>query len=261
MIETGESVVEVEQSAVLTESEVAQATADTPQVAEEASLPSDEVAFEVPDKFKGKSVEDVIKSYQELEKFKGNNVEPVEETTPKEGEDFTKEAYDKYATALDTNGALSEAEYAELAEAGYDKPTVDAEIANRSAAKEFQAYKQEKAILDIIEPLGGGKDKFKDVASWAKETKTEADVAAFNEALSGASKVAQQAMLRGLYSEYDSADVGPSGPLHTNTSAPVASKGYNTQEEFFKDIGSPEYKNNAAYRAQVEAKMSKSSIF
>jgi len=252
----------VEQSAVLTEGEVEQVTSTDTPTEEVATLPSDEVAFEVPEKFKGKSVEDVIKSYQELEKFKGGDQPSTEGEEPStEPKAVEQEQYDKYATSLDDNGSLSDAEYAELAEAGYDKAAVDAEITRRNEAKEFQEYKSNKALDIVLEPLGGGKDKFKQVAEWANQAKTAEEVQEFNTTLASVPKVAQQAMLKTLYAEYDAAGETPSGPLHTNTSSPTPSKGYSTQQEFFKDIGSEEYKTNPAYRAKVESKMSISDIF
>ena len=252
------------QSAVLNEEEVSSTLNDSEEGVQATQLPSDQTEFEVPDKFKGKSVEDVIKSYQELEKLKSikkDEEAPTEEVDEVEPTDQEIETYNKYAASFDADGALSEAEYAELAAMGYDKATVDAEIEAYKEQKEFQTYKQEKALADVIQPLGGGTEKFKEVAMWANQNKAPEEVAEFNEALAASSKIAQQAMLRGLYAEYESAGNAVDTILHTNTPQSLPSKGYRTQEEFFKDIGSEEYKNNAAYRKAVEDKMSKSNIF
>jgi len=249
------------------ESIVVEATeVPTEEVAAEPVLPSDEVKFVLPEKFEGKSIEDVIKSYQELEKMqKGGEPQSEEEPNrvpePEKGGEVTEEQYNKYATSLDTNGELSEAEYAELAKAGYDKATVDAEIANRSERQEFNKYKADKTLTDVLEPLGGGVEKFKEVAAWANESKPAEEVKAFNDALGMVPKIAQQAMLKGLYEEYTAAGVEVDTILHTNSAQSRPNKGYSTQEEFFKDVGSPEYKTNPKYREAVEAKMAKSDLF
>jgi len=266
MATEGESIV-AEQSEVLSETEVNTIVEGEAQT-EAPVLPSDEAKFEVPEKFAGKSIEDVIKSYQELEKLKGgepvSEEEPNSASEPEEGGDskeptvVEKEQYDKYAANYDKNGELSDAEYAELAKSGYDKATVDKEIAARSDRAEFDAYKQEKTLNDVLEPLGGGADKFKEVSDWANQSKPEADIIAFNEALALAPKMAQQAMLKGLYAEYEAAGDKQDTILHTNTPQGQSSKGYKTQEEFFKDVGSEEYKTNPAYRQAVEQKMSQS---
>lgn len=266
MADLGE--VAVEQSEVLSTEEVANIVEGVEP--EEAILPSDKQEFEVPDKFKDKSLEDVIKSYQELEKMKGGDEisqeekvveESAIEESPPEPTEVEAEQYQKYADSLDKNGELSADEYAELAKAGYDKPTVDAEIKNRAERAEFETYKADKTLNDVLEPLGGGKDKFKAVSDWAATEKSEGDLKAFNQELANAGPLAKQALLKGLYSEYEAAGNQMDTVLHTSTPQTQANKGYKTQEEFFKDVGSEEYQNNPAYRAAVEKKMSLSDLF
>ena len=264
MSTVGETVMPTEESAVLTEGEV-NTIMSGESIEETPILPSDNTEFIMPDKFKGKSVEEIARSYLELEKMKVSEPEAAEEEVSLESEEdeeaFEEDYYNELVNTYETTGALSAEQYATLAEEGYTKEQVDAEISAYNDSKEFLAYKQEKHLNSIIEPLGGGQDKFKAVAQWANESKTVEDVKAFNAALSSASTIAQQAMLRGLYAEYESAGNNVDTVLHTNTSQSLPSKGYRTQEEFFKDIGSEEYKNNPAYRAAVEKKMSVSSIF
>jgi len=258
-----EEVASAEQSSVLTSEETTAIVEGT--APEEAVLPSDTTEFEVPDKFEGKSIEEVIKSYQELEKLqsKGGDEKlsqeekvedetPIEETSKEDGE-----KYQKYAQALEDNGSLSDSEYAELAKEGNDKATVDAEIVRRADQKEFEDFRKENTLNSVLEPLGGGAEKFKAVSDWANETKTAEEVKEFNDTLASVPKLAQQALLKQLYAEYESGNQEPT-VLHTGSKQTTPSKGYSTQEEFFKDVGSPEYQNNPAYRAAVEAKMAKS---
>lgn len=257
----GESII-AEQSEVLTEGEVANIVEGAEP--EEAVLPSDEVGFELPDKFKGKSAEDIAKAYMELEKMKGS---PSDEETVSEQEDqdevpedkeISEEqaTYNRYVEEFNKNGKLSDSDYAELAKAGYDKEAVDGEILKYQEQKDFKEYQQEKNLNKVLEPLGGGTEKFKEVAVWANKAKTPEDLKAFNEALEASSPLAQQAMLKGLYTEYDSANADTDVVLHSGSRQTTARKGYATQEEFFSDVGSPEYKNNEAYRKAVEKKMS-----
>jgi hypothetical protein len=253
-----------EQSEVLSEGEITDIVEGVEP--EEAVLPSDTQEFEIPEKFQGKSLEDVIKSYQELEKLKTIKEEEVVPKATEEKEEAPKDdtepgEYDKYIQSFEEKGELSEEDYAELEKAGHSKEEVDKVVEEYKERKEFQEYKQDKILNEILEPLGGGTDKFKEVAAWAKETKSEEEVKEFNAELAKAGKLAQQALLKTLYSEYDSASDSEEEILHTNTSQKISNKGYSTQEEFFKDIGSEEYKNNPKYRAAVEAKMARSEIF
>ncbi len=262
---------EVEQSESLSTAEVTDIVDGA--APEEAVLPSDQVDFEVPEKFKGKSVEDVIKSYQELEKFKGKDKEGGDEVsqeekgsdepeeTPKETTKLEQDTYNKYLSDYQEKGELSAEQYSELAKAGYNKEAVEAEINRVNDYKGFQDYKQSRELDSVLEPLGGGQDKFKEVAAWASESKSADEVESFNKALADSGKLAQQALLKGLYEEYSEAGNAEGTILHTNTPQTTPSKGYSTQEEFFKDVGSEEYQNNPAYRKAVENKMAKSSIF
>ena len=262
----GETVVP-EESSVLTEGEV-DTIMSGETIKEAPALPSDNAEFIMPDKFQGKSAEEIARSYLELEKMKNasqENEEYEEYEEYPEGEEseeaFEEAYYNELVNTYETTGALSAEQYAELAEGGYTREQVDAEISAYNDNKEFLSYRQEKHLNSVIEPLGGGQDKFKAVAQWANEAKSVEDVQAFNAALSSASTIAQQAMLRGLYAEYESAGNNVDTVLHASTPQSLPSRGYKTQEEFFKDIGSEEYKNNAAYRKAVEDKMSKSNIF
>ena len=273
MSTVGETVVPAE-SAVLTEGEVNNIMAGE-SIDKTPTLPSDNAEFIMPDKFQGKSAEEIARSYLALEKMKNasqdtdegggpKSTEGGEPSEPEEGTQPTEigqEQYDELVNTYESTGALTEAQYAELAKAGYTKEQVEAELKSYDESKEYQQYKAEKQLNSVLEPLGGGQDKFKAVAQWANESKPEADVKAFNEALATSNVIAQQAMLRGLYAEYESAGNTSDVILHTNTPQSLPNKGYKTQEEFFKDIGSEEYKNNAAYRKAVEDKMSKSNIF
>ena len=252
----------VEQSAILSGEEVAELTGETVQ--EEAVLTSDEVPFEIPEKMKGKSAEEIAKMYVELEKMKAKQTEQeggeedvstVDETKEEDTtEEVTEEKaaeYQKYVDSYEKNGTLSEAEYAELAKAGYNKEQVDSEI-------EYQNYKKDKALNDVLEPLGGGTDKFKEVAAWAAENKTPEDIKAFNEALNGAPKLAQQALLKGLYAEFSSSNTEET-VVHTNNTQTTPSKGYSTESEFFADLGNPAYNTDPTYNKKVQEKLAKTN--
>lgn len=228
---------------------------------ETPTLPSDAEVFEMPEKFAGKTAEEIAQSYLELEKFKASKEEaPAGEPTPDDvdepNEDEGEAQYNKYAESYDKNGGLSEAEYAELAEAGYDKATVDKEIEYRKEQNEFKEYKSTKALNDVLEPLGGGAEKFKEVGDWANQNKTPEEVVAFNEALAGSTKLGQQALLKSLYAEYDAGNTSDD-MLHTNTPQRVAGKGYVNEAALFADMDNPSYKNDKNYAAQVQEKLGK----
>jgi len=249
------------QSAVLTEGEVEEVVSEETQT-EEVGLPSDEVEFEVPEKFKGKSAEDIIKSYQELEKLhakKGGEEEVSQEEKPEdkpEGEETSKEEVSQLSTeelstfeqSYKENGGLTEEDYAALEKKGFSKEQIDEEIS-------YREYKEEKAINQVIEPLGGGKEKLQEVVKWAGENKTPEEVQAFNSALASAPLVAQQAMLKGLYAEYDTSGSSTTEVYHSGSGTKGPSKGYATEADFMKDLDHPAYKTDKSFVKKVETKL------
>jgi len=252
------------QSAVLTEGEVEEVVSEETQT-EEVGLPSDEVEFEVPEKFKGKSAEDIIKSYQELEKLhakKGGEEEVSQEEKPEdktEGEETSEEVSQLSPEEVSTfeqsykeNGGLTEEDYAALEKKGFTKEQIDEEIS-------YREYKEEKAINQVIEPLGGGKEKLQEVVKWAGENKTPEEVQAFNVALASAPLVAQQAMLKGLYAEFDSVGSNTTEVYHSASGTSGPSKGYSTEADFMKDLDHPAYKTDKSFVKKVEAKLGRSN--
>ena len=230
------------------------------QEVEEVGLPSDEVEFEVPDKFKGKSQEDIIKSYLELEKMQGKGGDEVsqEETGEPEKEDpketsgeLSTEEYQGFEQSYRENGGLTEEDYQALEAKGLSRETVDEEIS-------YLQYREDQAINKVIGPLGGGKEKLQEVTAWAQKAKTPEEIQVFNDALAKAPVVAQQAMLKGLYAEFDSTGQGET-VIHSGASPARASKGYATEADFMADLDHPAYKTDKSYVKKVEAKLAQSN--
>ena len=110
----------------------------------------------------------------------------------------------------------------------------------------------------VLEPLGGGTDKFKEVSDWARQNKTQEELTEFNKALASSSKLAQQALLRVLYGEYEKSGT-TNEPLHTNAPQSRTSKGYSTESEFFADLNNPAYKTDPSYNKKVQEKLEMSN--
>jgi len=255
-------------SAILEGEEVKAALGEETSTEEDVQLPSDTEEFTIPEKFKGKSPEEIAKAYTELEKKLGEKAKEPEEPKVEDKKEDDKEpvpiAQDEmksYVEEVLQNGDLSPDTLNALKEKGYSEEEIKAKVTEVKEYAEFQKYKQEKVLQEVLEPLGGGIEKFQEVATWAKETMSEADVIAFNAALSQATPTVQRAMLKGLYTEYETATDSTTDTIHSNNTPTSTTKGYTTQEEFFKDVSSPEYQNNPKFREAVERKMAKSDIF
>ena len=292
VVETTEDKAEV-QSTILSQEEIDSALKSEDgsilDSTEEKGLPSDESEFTIPEKFKGKSAEEIAKAYIELEKMQEAKKEIKEEDTKKvedtkvetkEVEDMSDEEFDKhiedivndkdiedtkveedfdfseFENAYKENGSLSDEEYAKLEEKGFSKELVDEEIA-------YREFKEERELNKVIGDLGGGKEKLQEVVKWAQENKTEAEVNAFNSALAKSSVEAQKIMLKGLYSEYDNGSKTEDTDvvLHSNSTQKVGTKGYATEAAFMKDISSPLYQTDKAYTASVEKKLASTTAW
>ena len=152
-----------EKSTVLSEEEV-QATLSGEEPQSDVSLPS-ESDFEMPDKFKGKSAEEIARAYAELEKMKAQPdeeapeedkpteesddseyINPIlEEGRPEGSQDVPADQFVEFVNEFDKNGQLSEDSYQKLQELGYSKEFVNEKI-------DYIQYKRERDVESILEP-------------------------------------------------------------------------------------------------------------
>ena len=247
------------QSEVLTPEEAAQVVSEEGQEPE-VILPSEQETFEIPEKFQGKTMEDVVKAYMELEKMKGGGQEisqegeepstetpSEEETSDDKPDEDTKDNVDlsKFEEKFMKEGKLDEEDFAELEKLGYSKEQVQEHI-------EFVEWKRERAIKSVLEPIGISKEEFKAVTEWVAQNKSPDEIQAINQALASSPVPAQQAIIQGLMVEYSKADAGP---IHTNTPQSRPSKGYATESEFMADISNPAYQHDKSYVKKVEEKL------
>lgn len=253
---------QVEQSTVLSEEEVQQVV-EGQEEGGEVQLESDKEQFEMPEKFEGKSAEEIAKAYLELEKLKAKQsveqeggdttstekeeeTQEEEETDKKEPTKIEEAKIQEYEQTINESGSLSEDQYKELEEAGYTREQVDREI-------EFREYQKIKSVEELT---GDTIDKFKEVVAWAQENKTPEEIKEFNEALKGSNKLGQQALLKTLYAEAAKSGGTEDVTLHTNTPQRQASKGYSSESELFADMNNPAYKNDPKYQQKVMDKLS-----
>jgi len=211
---------------------------------------------------KYKTPEELEKAYKELEAKLGNSKETeetkdTEESTEPEdvpqtkeeaeakveeaGLDFSK-LNDEYAQA----GELSEDTYKALEAKGIDKKTVDAYIAGQEALAQQEVAKLHQSV--------GGEEEFTSMIEWAADNLSDADKAKFNKAVENPD-VAEFA-IQGLYAKYR-ADAGPNFVTGSTTSS---TSGYQSQREMMKDMASPQYRTDPAYRKAVEQKIARSKF-
>jgi hypothetical protein len=150
-------------------------------------------------------------------------------------------------------GKLSEASMAALANSGIDQATVDSYIAGRQAL-------QEKFSSEAMAETPGGAEKYPEMIAWAKANMTDAEIAAYNTAVSSGNLAQAKLAVAGLGARF-AADVGSEPNLIGG--APGASAGdvFESTAQLTAAMKDPRYTSDPAYRNAVREKLGRSDIF
>ena len=223
----------------------------------------------LPEKFK--SVEDLAKSYSELEKKLGEQtpkeetVDPVSATKLKEeapkqensleiAEDAVENAglnFDTLAQEYAEKGQLGEESYKALEQSGIPKAYVDQFIAGQKAIGEQQT----NTVKDMV----GGDEAYTEMASWASKNMSDGEKKAYNAAVNSADMDTVKLAVDGLRAKYQAAN-GTEPNLVQGKATPVAEQGYSSWAEVTEAMADPRYAKDPAYQAAVKAKIANSEI-
>ena len=214
---------------------------------QEEGLPSDTEQFTMPEKFKGKSAEEIARSYAELEKFKGNG--DVAEDEPEAVEEAPKP--NVYLEEFKTTGELSQASYEALIAQGATRETID-------EALDYEKYKQDKATREMADVVGGI-ENYSAMEQWTVEQFSPEDRQAFVNEFAQAGTLGRKALLKDMYSQFTAHTTG-GDVIHTNTPQGTGAKGYTSQHELQKDMADKRYGNDRSYTKAVEMKLAKSNL-
>lgn len=222
--------------------------------------------FVMPDKFKGKSAEEIAKSYMDLERSRSAAQEQPEgsetvENQPSDGESLeipkdvqeqtglSEEALTPFFEEFSKDGGLSEASYEKLeSEYGIPKAIVDTYIQGRQALISNE--------YDRVANQVGGRDALKNMLDWAGSNLSEAEIDAFNNAVNSSDQATVDMALAGLKARYtDGSDASPD--LVTGGSG-ASSNVYESQAQLQADMNDPRYDADPAFRKKVEDKLARS---
>jgi len=214
------------------------------------------------DKFK--SAEDMAKAYNELEKkFTQERMSPKEEVAVDNAEESqpeeVKEALEEVGLDFDAmshryaeNGnEYSEEDYAALEAQGISKEMANQFAEGQTAKAELLEYKVYSAV--------GGKESFEKLQEWAGSSLSEKEAEIYNQATESGDADTIIGAVKGLQARFAN-EYGSSGePLSGKASASAPDK-YDSVFQLREAMSDPRYKNDSAFRAQVEQKLSRSSI-
>jgi hypothetical protein len=218
---------------------------------------------------KFKSAEDLEKAYLELQKKLGQKDEGTEDdsttdddSVPDEEEekspvakrvDFLKEASDEYYSnnnelKPETIQKLKELPSEELIEAYLElqknNPVAKAQPLSDDAAK---------TIVDSV----GGQNAYNDTLAWAADNLKPEEVAAYDNVVNSGNKDAIFFAVQALNQRYKDS-VGFEGQQISGRAPKSTVKGFRSNAELANAISDPRYRNDPAYRYDIEQKLAAS---
>lgn len=224
---------------------------------EEATEEVKEEATERPEWLdeKFESPEDMAKAYSELQKKMS---EPKEE--PAEKVEAPTDTPAPMASAIETaqsdfanNGELSEDSYKALEDAGVPREFVDSYVAGQEARSASQASEIQETI--------GGEENYKAMSEWASENLDNGELDAYNSMVESGSVEQARVAVKGLYAQFQASGGSAPALVQGSTSGESGVQPFGSAAQVTAAMRDSRYATDPAYRAQVEQRMSVSSIF
>lgn len=235
---------------------------DKPEVNETQSAQSKPEGL--PEKFN--SVDELAKSYQELEKKLG------EQSQPKTGEPTLKEE-----TKADPNN-LDIAEKA-VENAGLDMTSLQAEYSEKGEldAKSYEALEKagitkeyvnnyiagQEALAtnsaNEIKATVGGDEVYKAMSDWASNNMSDGEKQAYNKAVNSGDMDTVKLAVSALKGQYERAN-GKEPTLVAGKAQATQEAGYASWAQVTEAMSDPRYAKDIAYQNEVKAKLGNSSL-
>lgn len=207
----------------------------------------------LPEKFK--SAEDMAKAYTELESKQGSQDTPPEEQPddvatipePPEGlpEGVLQPFHDEYAET----GELSDDAFGKLEKLGFGRDVVENYIEGVKAV----AQRETAGLHEVV----GGQEQFTTMANWAAENMKRDEVVALNEMFEAGGEKAVLAA-KSLRASYEGTNGRVPSLLNADGVSVGSSAAYESYDAMMKDMSSPDYKSDPAFRARVAARLQRS---
>lgn len=242
----------------LEEQAAAMDAAAAEQAGEQEAPAQEERPEWLPEKFN--SAEDLAKAYAELEKKQSAPREEKSEEAPsdmsdQEARDMVENAgldFNGFAQEFWSNGELSPESYDALADAGIPREIVDGYV----QAQLSNLESQREAIMGEV-----GEGSYDDLTQWAVNNLDNAEIDAYNRIMETNDMDAIKMAVRGLVARRSASDgFEPSRSL-SGSDAQSTGGSYESVAQLTSDMNDPRYATDAAFRAKVEAKLGRSSIF
>ena len=222
----------------------------------------------LPEKFN--SVDELVKSYSELEKKLGEQSQPTKESVdpvsktevkqeqPKSDLDIATKAVDSAGLNMETlseefakDGKLADGSYKSLEKAGIPKEYVDRFIAGQQAIADQQSA--------TVKNLVGGTEAYDSMSEWAGQNLTETEKQAYNTAVNSKDLEAVKLAVVGLKARY-AQSTGSEPTLVEGKASPSGEQGFASWAQVTQAMSDPRYAKDPAYQAEVKNKLANSKI-
>lgn len=213
----------------------------------------------LPEKFN--SVEDMAKSYQELESKLGQP-KAEESTSEPKADDNNLEIAEKATQAAGLDMGALNAEYAEkgeLAQESYD--ALEKAGISREYVDQFIAGQQAVAAKQSgeVKAIAGGDEGYEAMTGWAKENLTDAEIEAYNSAVNSGNMETTKLAVTGLKARYD-ANEGSDPKLLSGKATGTGEKGFESWAQVTEAMKDARYEKDPAYQAEVQNKIANSNL-
>jgi hypothetical protein len=215
---------------------------------------------------KFKSAEDLEKAYKELEKKLGQKDEPTQDegddTQEMSDEEETEESEEVQAILkaseeyYSNDNQLSPETLQKLKELPSEK-LVEAYLELQKNAPPVAARPLSDADAQEIVKAVGGEASYRETLAWAAENLSPAEVAAYDNVVNSGNKDAVFFAVQALNQRYRDA-VGFEGKQVSGKAVKNTVKGFRSQAELARAISDPRYRNDPAYRIDIEEKLAAS---
>ena len=156
-------------------------------------------------------------------------------------------------------GTLDEVQFKDLEDAGLPRDAVEAYL--RGVYSETWGNQaevlSERDVAEMMD-MAGGKSNYNAMTEWAAANLDQEDIKAFDEVTNTGNKAAVRFAVKALMGQYEDAQ-GRTPTLVTGKNA-RAGETYRSMAEVVRDMESPKYEKDEAYRYDVQRKLERSNL-
>lgn len=159
--------------------------------------------------------------------------------------------FDEFSAEFNNSGALSDASYQKLEQAGIPREVVNAYIEGQQAKADL--------VVEKVTSVVGGVETYSKMVEWAKANLSPEEIAAYDRTATQGDLYTAQLAAEGLYRRYTQA-VGTNNSFITGTTNGQSFDTFQSTAQVTAAMRDPRYRSDPAYRREVAEKLARSNI-